>query len=59
MSTANAARSDLPVSPEAEVPEYLVYERLNGMPVYYRNYKLVLDNKLKPEDIIGYGELRF
>jgi hypothetical protein len=40
-----------PVTPP--VPSYLIYEVLNGQPVYYRGYRDVLAGRTKAEDIIG------
>jgi Uma2 family endonuclease len=40
------------------VPDYLIYEELNGIPVYYRGYKEVLNQTKNPEDITGYGKLQ-
>ena len=58
MSTANAAQPDQPITPEAKVPESLVYERFNGHTIYYHGYKKVLAENLNPESIMGYGELQ-
>lgn len=40
------------------VPEHLVYEWLNGKPIYYRGYKNVLSGKLKSEDIMGSSRIQ-
>lgn len=44
---------------QPEVPAYLVYEMLDGMPVYYRGYKNVLNGKQTFEEIMGYGALQW
>jgi hypothetical protein len=36
-----------------EVPEALVYEMDNGVPIYYRGYKEVLAGTKQPEEIMG------
>ena len=40
------------------VPSYLVYETLNGRPLYYWGYKEVLTQHLNPESIIGSSALQ-
>lgn len=49
-------RSDEEIS---KVPEHLIYEELNGLPVYYRGYKLVLNKEKTLEEIMGYGSLQW
>ena len=36
------------------IPDYLIYEMLDGIPVYYRGYKDVLNKTKTLEEIIGY-----
>lgn len=40
------------------IPSYLIYEVLNGRPLYYRGYKEVLEKNLNPESIIGNSALQ-
>jgi len=40
------------------VPESLIYETLNGRPLYYRGYQHVLANQLNPETIVGSSDLQ-
>lgn len=47
-----------PVRKQRKVPEYLVYEMMNGKPIYYWGYKSVLNNTKKPEDIMGSSTLQ-
>ncbi|MGI8636614.1 MAG: hypothetical protein ACR2KZ_14550 [Segetibacter sp.] len=47
-----------PVRKHREVPENLVYELIDGKPIYYRGYKAVLNNTKKIEDIIGSSALQ-
>lgn len=51
------------VTPEPEtqqlpVPAYLVYETLNGKPLYRRGYKDVLANRKTPGEIMGCSDLQ-
>lgn len=41
-----------------EIPSYLIYEVIDGIPVYYKGYKEVLAGTKKLEDIMGYGEIQ-
>ncbi len=41
-----------------EVPPYLVYEMLNGVPVFYRGWQNVISKKQKFEEIMAYGILQ-
>lgn len=47
-----------PRKPKA-VPEYLVYEILEGIPLYYAGYEQVLKKQKTLEDIMGYGSLQW
>jgi Uma2 family endonuclease len=40
------------------IPAYLIYEELNGIPVYYRGYKDVINQTKNLNEIMGYGELQ-
>ncbi len=42
-------------SSSREVPEALIYEMDNGVPIYYRGYKEVLAGTKQPEEIMGSG----
>ncbi|MEJ7683811.1 MAG: hypothetical protein WKG06_39315 [Segetibacter sp.] len=46
------------VRKQRKVPEYLVYELMDGKPIYYRGYKSVLNNTKKFEDIMGSSSLQ-
>lgn len=41
------------------VPDYLVYEVLDGQALYFRGYDEVLAGRKKPEDIMGSSGLQF
>lgn len=43
----------------ANIPDYLIYEWVGDIPVYYRNYQKVLSGELKLSDVVGYGELQW
>jgi len=40
------------------IPSALVYEVLNGRPLYYRGYKEVIEKNLNPETIMGSSSLQ-
>lgn len=43
---------------QRKVSEYLVYEIMDGKPIYYRDYKSVLNKTKKFEDIMGSSTLQ-
>ena len=43
---------------EKEIPSYLIYEWLDGVPVYYKGYRDVLNKTKKFEEIMAYGDLQ-
>lgn len=45
-------------SADPVIPSYLIYEILNGRPLYYRGYKEVLEKNLNPESIMGSSALQ-
>ncbi|SFE10826.1 hypothetical protein [Spirosoma endophyticum] len=40
------------------IPESLIYETLNGRPLYYKGYRDVIAGDLKPENIMGSSDLQ-
>jgi len=40
------------------IPESLIYETLHGRPLYYKGYRDVVANTLKPETVIGSSDLQ-
>ncbi|MGB0863314.1 MAG: Uma2 family endonuclease [Saprospiraceae bacterium] len=38
---------------ETQIPEYLIYEVLDGKPIYYKGYEEVLNGNLTLDDIMG------
>ncbi|GAB4028288.1 Uma2 family endonuclease [Spirosoma gilvum] len=45
-------------TPTSAIPSSLVYEVLNGRPLYYRGYKEVLAKNLNPESVMGSSALQ-
>lgn len=45
-------------SSSREVPEALIYEMDNGVPIYYRGYKEVLAGTKQPEEIMGSSKIQ-
>ena len=43
---------------QRKVPEYLVYELMDGKPIYYQGYRSVLNKTKKFEDIMGSSALQ-
>ncbi len=44
--------------PRPKVPGSLVFEELNGRPLYYRGYREVLAGRLTPESIMGSSDIQ-
>lgn len=51
--------SNTPPKRRRKVPEALIYEIMDGEPVYYKNYKQVLAGKKTLEEIMGASTLQF
>jgi Uma2 family endonuclease len=47
-----------PERKQKKVPESLIYEMMDGKPIYYHGYQYVLNKKRKPEDITGSSSLQ-
>ncbi len=43
---------------KVKVPDYLIYEIMDGKPIYYRGYKEVLNKKKTLDDIMGSSSLQ-
>ena len=52
VSTKTAAK------PKRNIPDYLVYEVMDGKPIYYRGYQSVLNKTKTLEDIMGCSSLQ-
>ena len=44
--------------PKAEIPEYLIYEIMDGKPIHYKGYREVLAGTKKFSEIIGSSTLQ-
>lgn len=58
MATQTATLSPETTASEQRVPSYLIYETLNGRPLYRKGYKDVLANRKTPGEIIGSSDLQ-
>lgn len=47
-----------PQKPRKDIPESLIYEIMDGEPVYYRGYEAVLAGQKTPEEIMGCSSLQ-
>jgi len=52
-----ATQQNEPATKQA-IPSALVYEVLNGRPLYYRGYREVIERKLNPEYVMGSSSLQ-
>ena len=52
-----AVSEKIPV-PSEKVPDVLVYEEMDGKPIYYRGYRDVLAKQKNPEDIMGCSDVQ-
>ncbi len=43
---------------QKSIPQSLIYEMMDGKPIYYSGYQSVLNKKKKPEDIMGSSSLQ-
>ncbi len=44
--------------PKRKIPDYLVYEVMDGKPIYYKGYKSVMNKSKTVEDIMGCSSLQ-
>ena len=60
MTLTIAEQKDAPVIQKRtrKIPDYLIYEVMDGKPIYYSGYKNVLSGKLKLEDIMGSSRIQ-
>ncbi len=49
---------DFPKEKQQTVPDYLVYEMMQGKPIYYRNYEKILNQQATFEEIMGSSGLQ-
>lgn len=57
MVTETAVQEPVPSEPQA-IPSYLIYETLNGRPLYRKGYKDVLANRKHASEIMGCSDLQ-
>ena len=53
-----ATQETKPDATTPAIPASLVYEVLNGRPLYYRGYREVIEKKLNPESVMGSSSLQ-
>jgi len=58
IETVQPPRVDSPVVDSSSIPESLIYEILNGRPLYYKGYRDVVAGTLKSEDLMGSSDLQ-
>ena len=57
-TTFEVKRNKLSKEEKRQLLKILTYEKVNGKPIYYRNYKKVLKGELPPEAVMGSGGLQ-
>lgn len=45
-------------APKQDIPQDLIYEELNGKPIYFRDYKAVLNHEKTLDDVMATGRLQ-
>ncbi len=53
-----AVKEKLSKEERRELLKALIYEKVKGKPIYYRDYKKVLEGTLQPEAVMGSNELQ-
>ena len=53
-----ATQETTPAETKPTIPASLVYEVLNGRPLYYRGYREVIKKNLNPENVMGSSSLQ-
>lgn len=53
-----AVKEKLSKEKRRELLKALIYEKVKGKPIYYRDYKKVLEGTLQPEAVMGSNELQ-
>ena len=57
-TTFEVKKNKLSKEEKRQLLKILTYEKVNGKPIYYRNYKKVLKGELPPEAVMGSGGLQ-
>lgn len=58
MTAANSPHKILPRIPAKKIPAALIYEILDGQPIYFKGYREVLNEQKTIEDIMGSSTLQ-
>ena len=58
MNATKSPRKKLPRIPTKDIPTALIYEIMDGKPVYYKGYREVLNNEKTLEEVMGASTLQ-
>ncbi|MDX2069856.1 MAG: hypothetical protein SFV55_15615 [Haliscomenobacter sp.] len=58
MIAPESPRKRLPRIPAKRIPAALIYEIMDGKPVYYKGYREVLNNEKTLEEVMGASTLQ-
>ncbi len=58
MNATKSPRKKLPRIPAKDIPAVLIYEIMDGKPIYYKGYREVLNNEKTLEEIMGASTLQ-
>lgn len=58
MNATKSPRKKLPRIPAKDIPAALIYEIMDGKPVYYKGYREVLNNEKTLEEVMGASTLQ-
>ena len=57
MPTLKETKKETKKSKKKQIPEALIYEKVKGKPIYYRNYEKVLKGELPLEAVMGSSDI--
>lgn len=58
MNATKSPRNTLPRIPAKKIPSALIYEIMDGKPIYYKGYREVLKNEKTIEEVMGSSSLQ-
>ena len=58
MPTLKETKKETKKSKKKQIPEALIYEKVKGKPIYYRNYEKVLKGELPLEAVMGSSDIQ-
>ena len=58
MPTLKETKRETKKSKKKQIPEALIYEKVKGKPIYYRNYEKVLKGELPLEAVMGSSDIQ-